>query len=454
MWLSFSLRKRITCTSALVAVLGGGFTPALLANDLMELWQIAEENDPKYQSAFHNFQADKEIIQQTRADLLPTLSLQYDTGSVDEVVNASQNTAALGPSAGDEEVFQLSLTQSVFDYSRWQRYGQAKISANRAAVEYALSKQQLMLKLTENYFLVLESGDQLESIDIEKTALLKHYDSLSKKQSTGLARREDVQDARARYLDAVSREVELQGRLADSRYALRESLGALPDELAKLKDDVSLEMPVPEDPDQWVERAVRSNPEIQILNLSVSEADKEISALRGGHYPTLDLVYSQRNEVTAGGRFGGSSDVDTTRILLQFKLPLYAGGKTSSQVRQAVERRSAVLQERDEKLRQIERLTHEAYQKISQAIVQINALEQSVEAQEIRLRSKTVGYESGQTSLVEILDVEQELSNARQKLIKARYDYVLNALRLKYASGGLEVEDLAAFNNWLVSDNS
>jgi len=81
--------------------------------------------------------------------------------------------------------------------------------------------------------------------------------------------------------------------------------------------------------------------------------------------------------------------------------------------------------------------------------VQVNALDQSVKAQESLLKSKSRGYRNGKNSILEVLDAQQDLSRARQALTKARYDYVLNILRLKFAAGDLQEQDLATVNGWL-----
>lgn len=452
------LVSKVRAKRSAVLILSGllaGWAHTAKADDLMDLWRIAEVQDTKYLSAYHKYRADEEIINLSRADLLPTLSFQYEHKITDQTINESDNAVFdSGEAKYPTDSFGLTLTQSIFDYSRWQRFAQSKISANRAAVEYSLSKQELLLRLSESYFLVLERGDQLEAIAAEKKAMHKHYETSEKKNKIGLVRKVDVQDARARYLNALSKEVELQSRLMDSRFALRESLGVMPNELSKLRTDIELEMPVPADPERWVELAAKNNPELHILNLSLKEADKEIKALRGGHFPTLDLVYTNGNTVTEGSVYGGGSDVDTAELMIQLNVPLYSGGKTSARLRQAIEKRNSVFEDRNDKQRSIERSAHDAYHRISEAIVQIDALEQSVQAQESRLKAKSAGYRSGQNSLIEILDVEQDLSDARQTLIKARYDYVLNVLRLKYTAGGLQEADLAAINSWLMNENS
>lgn len=454
-----SVRVSVSAKRSVLFILGGlaaGWAQMAPAADLLELWKVAEVQDTKYLSAYHKFRADQEIIKLSRADLLPSLSFQYEHTVTDQTVNESSNVTTEGKTANyPTDSYGLTLTQSLFDYARWQRFSQAKISANRATVEYSLSKQQLLLRLSESYFLVLERGDQLHAVVAEKKAMLKHYEVSEKKNSLGLVRKVDVEDARARYLNALSKEIELQSRLMDSRYALRESLGTMPGELSSLRTDIELEMPVPADPEQWIARAAKNNPELHILNLSLQEANKEIKALRGAHFPTLDLVLTVGNEVIEGGLFdAGTSDVDTSALLIQLNVPLYSGGKTSARLRQAIEKRHAVLEDRNAKRRNVERSAHDAYYRINEAIVQIDALAQAVQVQDSRLRSKSIGYRSGHNSLVEVLDVEQDLSDARQTLIKARYDYVLNSLRLKFSAGELQEGDLAAINGWLKADDA
>ena len=420
------------------------------ADDLMDLWKIAELNDAKYLSAEQKYLSDIEVMNLSRADLLPTLTFQYEHKSSDQTYNNSDNLIFDGKSDDfPTKTYGIILNQSVFDYARWQRYSQSEISSNRATVEYSLAKQDLLLRLAESYFLVLERSDQLETLTSEKAAMFKHLDSSEKKHASGLGRKVDIEDARARYLNAISKEVELQSRLTDSRYALREVLGESPGELSALRADIELELPVPANPDDWVEMSAERNLELQSLNLAVRIADKEMAALRAGHYPTLDLVYNYTNTNTEGSLFVGDSDIDNADLILQLNIPLYSGGKTSARFRQAVAKRNSAYQDRNDKQRNVERATYDAYNRISAAIVQIDALDQSVKAQKHLLKSKASGYRSGQNTLLEILDVEQDLSGAQQALTKARYDYVLNVLRLKFAAGDLQEEDLVLVNGWL-----
>jgi outer membrane protein len=421
------------------------------ADNLIDLWKIAELQDAKYLSASHKYLSDQEIVKLSRADLLPSLDFQYEHKITDQTINESDNAVfASGSDRYATTTYGLNLTQSVFDYARWQRYSQSKISANRAEVEYRLAKQQLLLRLSEAYFLVLERGDQLETVQAEKKAMGKHLEFSEKKHKSGIGRKADVEESRASYLNALSKEVELKSRLLDSRYALRESLGSMPGELSKLRPKIDLKLPVPSDPQQWVSKSAQNNLELHAIKLSLDEAEKEIKVLRGGHYPTLDLVASMENTQTDGSVFGGGSDVDESNIMLRLTVPFYSGGKTSAKLRQGIEKRRSVFQDRNDKQRIVERSAHDAFYRIGEAIEQIGALRQSVKAQKSLLKSRSSGYRVGQNSLLQVLDVEQALSEARQALTQARYNYVLNVLRLKFAAGDLQEADLFTINGWLV----
>ncbi len=420
------------------------------AEDLLALLEVALQSDAKYLSAQQNLLADKEGVEQSTADLLPSVAFQYEFSRKHSEVTESDNIVLSGSSdTFSTRTRAFTVTQSLFDYKRWARYSQSKLSADRAEIEYDFAKQELLLRLAEGYFLVLERSDQLDTIQSEKAAMEKHLEASKKKHKSGLGSRVDMEDALARYLNALSKEIELQSRFTDSQFGLREVLGRIPGSLARLSKDLNAELPEPRNPQAWVDMSTKLNLEIQILNLALEVAEKEVSALQSEHAPTLDFVFTSDHVVQGGSVFGGASKTKNEEVALQFNMPLYSGGKTSSKIRQAVAKRESLFYQRSDKRRAVERSAQEAYNRIEAAIIQIDALQQSVNAQQRLLDSKTSGYQVGQNSMLEILDVQQDLSLAQQALTKARYDYVLNVLRLKFAAGDLQESDLAAVNNWL-----
>ena len=100
-----------------------GLAQSVFAEDLLQLWDIAVYKDSEYQSARHRYLADQESINQSRALLLPNLSLQYESKTTDQDIKQSDNAVFdKGSDKYDTTTAGITLTQSIFDYSRWQRY--------------------------------------------------------------------------------------------------------------------------------------------------------------------------------------------------------------------------------------------------------------------------------------------------------------------------------------------
>jgi|TARA_B110000967_G_C18832125_1_gene534647 outer membrane protein len=444
LWLSWLALAALIFTATEVA-----------ADDLIGLWAIAEKQDGKYLSAKYRYLADSETIKQARSQLLPNISFQYEDKQTDQVINESDNAVFnLGKDNYTTTSTGFRVTQTIFDYGRWTRYSQSKIFVTKSRIEYKLAKQELLLRLAESYFLVLERGDQFDTVQDEKTAMSKHLSLSELKFKSGLGMSADVEDARARYLSTLSKEFELKSRLDDSRYALREVLGVIPASIASLRPDIEFQKPVPDVTEDWIAMSARKNLELQAMTLSLKVADKEVAALKSARYPTVNLVYSDMDTVTDGSVFGGGSDINNADIQLQFNLPIYTGGSTSSKIRQAIQKRLAVVEDIKDKRRSVERSAQDAFNRVHTAIVQIEALGQAVKAQERLLETYSSGYRGGQNSILDVLDTQQDLSQAKQSLTKARYDYVLNTLRLKFTAGDLQVDDLIPINGWLSTSAS
>ncbi len=421
-----------------------------LGMDLLDSLVLAKEHDPVYLAARHELGATGEARIQARAGLLPQVSYQFEFRDTDQDIIQAQNAVFDNTSNSFRtDTRGLTVSQTLFNYEKFQRYSQSKVTVSRAQSEFLAAQQDLYLRVAEAYFLVLERQDQLETVQAEKEAMEKHLALAESKVARGLSRSVDAQQARAKYLNALSKEIELESYLLDAKYALRESIGQLPEALDPLKTGIALENPIPANPDQWVELAEANNPVLQVAMQRVGEASREVRALKGRHYPTLDLVYTDTNRDAGGSLFDGGSETDTAEIALQLNIPLYSGGGTSSRVRQATSTRYRVEEELTRQKREVQRSTVDAMRRIGAAIAQIQALEQSVEAHSQTLEIKQRGYGAGRYHIIEVLDAQQELSAAQQMLTKSRYDYALNTLRLKYAAGVISEEDMHIVNGWL-----
>ena len=185
-------------------------------------------------------------------------------------------------------------------------------------------------------------------------------------------------------------------------------------------------------------------------------ARDEISYRRNGYYPTLELVANtgERDSDTTISIPTLDPDFQTLNsksdsISLQFNVPLFAGGSTSSRVKEAVYLHRASRQQLQRVTRETERQARDSYLGVLAEIARVNALEQAVSSSQTALQATQAGYEVGTRTIVEVLNSQFALYVAITNYYQSRYDYILNALRLKQAAGTLQVQDLEKIDQWL-----
>jgi outer membrane protein len=138
-----------------------------------------------------------------------------------------------------------------------------------------------------------------------------------------------------------------------------------------------------------------------------------------------------------------------TTVGLVLKVPLFAGGATQSQVRQALYQRDRAREELERQRRQIGRDTLDRYRSVLAGIGQISATREAFEAARKALDSTRVGRQLGTQTMTDLLLAIQNLASAQGAYSSVRHQFVLNRLLLQQAAGAVGETDLAAVNSLL-----
>jgi outer membrane protein len=435
---------------ALIAVLLT--SPVVSAENLLDVYKLARENDATWTAAQANFRANQEKGPQGRSLLLPIVSFNasYSRNNIDgTTTNLVTGGVLQGKDRYDINSYNLQLTQPLFRMSNFAAYAQGKISVSQAEAELAIARQDLILRAGQAYFDVLAAQDALDFTRSEKAAIDGQLQLAQRNFAVGNATVVDVHEARARFDLAAAEEVSTDSELQIRKEALTTLIGQPAGTLARLTSKIALPKPDPADPDQWVKAAAEQNLSIKVQEYLVSIAEEEINKNRGGHYPTLDLVASHNNLDQGGSVIGVATDVATNQIGLQLNVPIYQGGYVSSRVREAVARREQSRDGLTLAKRQTVRQTREAYLAVTSGAVRVQALEQAQVSSQKALESTLIGYESGVRTGVEVLNAQRELYRTKRDLSQARYAWLLSRLRLKAATGTLSETDLGEINSLL-----
>jgi outer membrane protein len=164
-------------------------------------------------------------------------------------------------------------------------------------------------------------------------------------------------------------------------------------------------------------------------------------------YDYIDPGTGQPASVSFSDSISGESE----GIFLSFNLPLFAGGGTSSRVREAVYLHRASREQLQRVTRETERQSRDAYLGVLAEESRVKALQQAVASSRTALEATQAGFDVGTRTIVDVLNSQFSLYAAITNYYRSRYDYILNALKLKQAAGILQVQDLEEIDQFLVS---
>ncbi|NMP15963.1 outer membrane channel protein TolC [Thalassotalea sp. Y01] len=433
--------------SVVAGLVLAGFSSLTNAQDLQQIYQLALDNDPTVLRAQAQFNASQETIEQARSVLLPQLNATA-TYSQTEVERDDQDF--LEPETTE---LALQLNMQLYHHNSWLSLDIAEKNAHRFDINYQFVKQQLITRVTEAYFNVLAAYDGLEFARAEKAAIERQLEQTKQRFSVGLTAITDVHEAQAQFDTAVADEIAAENQVYTAEELLREITGVYPRDLSVLNTErFSPYSPTPSNADEWQKLAEAKNLQLLGQKVNLDIAKESIDLASSGHLPTLSLFGSLSATDTDDDFLDIDGQEDDTQVIgLQLNVPIYSGGNTSSQVREAQQNYVVASQDMELIYRSIIRESRNAYNTINATISGVKALEQSVISAESALKATEAGFEVGTRTIVDVLESTRNLYNAKRQLSTTRYAYIVNMLRLKEAAGTVSEADISAINQGLTA---
>ncbi|MBT8102242.1 MAG: TolC family outer membrane protein [Gammaproteobacteria bacterium] len=456
------MKKEINIKALLILIAAFALPGTTQAASLLEIYQQALQSDPQIHEAEARRLAALEAQPQARGVLLPQVSVgadwtrsEFDGTSVE--IDSDGSLGSL-TSASESEVrrWQFTLRQTLFRWDQIVGLRRADKLVAKAEAQREAAQQDLIVRVAQRYFDVLAAEDRLASIHADRTAIARQLEQAKQRFEVGLIAITAVQESQAAYDQSVANEISAKRSLATAREFLREITGEHVPALAAPGEDFPLITPEPNDEASWVNLSMSQNLNLIASRLDEQLARDEISFRRNGHYPTIELVAnSGESDSEADRSFNNSpfipadSDGSQDSVSVQFSLPIFTGGGTSSRVREAVYLHRASREQLQRVTRETERQARDAYLGVISERSRVKALEQAVSSSRTALQATEAGFEVGTRTIVDVLNSQFALYLAITNYYQSRYDYVLNSLRLKQAAGNLEVQDLERIDRWL-----
>jgi len=421
------------------------------AADLLQVYEMARNGDPQLASAESNRLYTKEGQVQARAALLPSLN-----GSASLNRTRSSLEGVSGSTTGTARKYGISGEQTLFNWTQFANLRAQREISKAADFDLESANDDLIVRTATTYFNVLVAIESLSAAQTNEAAAKKQFDYADKRLEVGLAPITDVHEARAQYDQARANTILARNTLADAYQALTELTGQPVQGLRSLPEDFRPELPANRgDVDKLVADAIAQNPALKAQELKVNAAESSVSAARGGHYPTLSLGGSWGKSANWGDSVGASSsgpDATTNSIGLTLNVPIFAGGATQSYVRQALAQRDMAQDGYEQQKRALDRNTRNAYQAVVAGISEVEARRLAVVSAQSAYDASQVGLEVGTRTVLDVVQNQRTLFQAKLDYAQARYNFLLSRLQLSQAIGGLDVAEVQDVNRLLTQD--
>ena len=422
------------------------------AADLMDIYKEALARDTTVAAAKADADAAKAGLSEATAALLPQIdvvgSIQKTRTNLNKQTGfrASNKTAQAG----------LNLSQSLWRHSSWANRSIASKNATLKELAYADAQQNLIVRVSNAYFNVLQADETLKYQKANNAALKRQLDEAERRLNVGLIAETDKLEAQAAYDLSNAAVISAQNDLINSYEQIRILIGkpVTVNELSKLDLNKFHAPRVTQSLANITKKAEENNLALQQMVITRDIAKDQITVARSGHEPTLDLGanistgYTEYNHEIAGTQQVNGNSWSKS-IGLQLNVPIYHGGATSAAVDKAQAQYLAASEQLEYTHRNLLANVNNSYNNVNAAISSVTAFENSVTSSDSALKATKAGYQVGTRTMTDVLNATQKLYDSMSKAAKARYGYIQSRLALLYAEGELKVEHINEINSGL-----
>jgi TolC family type I secretion outer membrane protein len=423
-------RSRIYAVAAVMAaglITAGGHTAG--AQTLVEALADAYATNPTLGASRAELRAVNEGVPQALANWRPEVFLTGSAGKARVDIEGS-NSETLTPLEATAEIVQ-PLYRGGRTVAATARAEQ-DVLAQRAALDSV--EQSVLLRAATAYMDVWGAQSVVVFTENNEKVIERQLEATRDRFTVGEVTRTDVAQAETRLATAAAERIAAEGALRSRRAVYEEVIGTVPGvlpppPLAGLPGNL----------DEVTELSVSRNPDVLAAGFAERAARHLVREVIGELYPSVALNASLSHREETNAR---DTEAQRAEILAEVRIPLYQQGAVSSRVRAAKQTSNQRRIEIEEARRRTEQESISAWEGLQTARAQIRSFESGVRAAEIALEGVRQENEVGARTILDILDAEQELLDAKVNLVRSQRDEIVAGFGVFSAIGRLTARDL------------
>ena len=442
---SFALRAALLAALPVVFV-----APCVQAADLLTLYREAATQDPAVTSAQASLAAARERVTQAEAangfavGINAATNANYFDAHARGIPKAQTDRGYLAASVS------AYVNKPLIRPANWVAIEQANASVKLFEVALAAAQMDVATRLSQAYFDVLLAQDNLTLVRSQKAAVGEQLAQAKRNFEVGTATIVDTNEAQSRYDQVIAQEIAAVNEMERTRFALRNVVGRYEANLKLLRTNAQVPPPNPANMEAWVTRAETEAFGVLIAQQTLSVSEFDVRRAQTGKDWTLDATASVANSQATGGASSGVGSWTNSGVIgVTFNWPFDISGGVSARIREVL----ALVDKNRNDLEAARRVAglnvRQSYLGVTSGVAGVAAQQQALKSAETLLASTKLGLEVGVRTNLDVLNAQQQVTQVQRDLALARYNTLLNGLRLKAATGVLNEDDLRATNAYL-----
>ncbi len=438
--LSFKKLSVAMSASAVLLML----SPIAQAIELTTAWEQARGYDAQLRASQAQINAAKERILQANAanGFNANANASANESWVD--TNKTKNALSFNPTVGAQLSYPLYRPQNLANIES------SKLQLLLNETQLAQAEMELMVRVAQAYFDVLAAQDSIALLKAQKRAITEQLASARRNFEVGTATITDQQEAQARFDLVIAQEISAENDLDVKKAALATLTGKINEKVRGLAAKNNALPSLNETEATWVGQASESSFAVRLSKVATELAKREIDRSKAALKPTVDIVSNiglSRSSSSSPGLVSRSASAG-----VQLSVPIFNGGALDSRQREAI----ALLDKSENELLANQRIAAQGsrtvYKKLASGIAQVKALQQAEKSSQLALDSNQLGYQVGVRINIDVLNAQQQLFSTQRDLARARYEVLLDNLRLRQSVGTLSETDLKAVSALLTEE--
>lgn len=416
--------------------------------DLVEVYNIAVKNDPKLLASEVKHKAIMQEYPIARSYLLPNLKFSAKSQRTRESIDGSVYGRSSSTTQFTTDEYSINLKQPLYRRDLFSLLEKSEYQIAKSLAERESARQDLIIRVAEAYFDILDSLDNINYVKSEKAAIKSQLNESKKRLEVGLIAITDYAEAQASYDLSETQYIEAKNLSDISKESLYVLTGKQFKKFSSLDKNIKAKDPDPNNIKAWEDFAIKQNLDLVAYKRAQDIATTNIKYERSKHFPTLD-IYGTVKETDKGGGSSGAFESNNDYIGIELNIPIFIGGNTYFNSKKASYLEEQARYDVLQKKREVIRDARKSFLNLKSSISKVNASKKALESNELSVEYNQAGFEVGTRSTTDVLLALKDLYKAKKNFSKSKYEYLLSKLRLKQSIGTLSIDDIKVVNSWL-----